>query len=241
MYTKMAMFFSIFFCMNCHLILSDRLLPGMLLYSNNILNRFASIIHLSTTLSHKRFWVYYHHRDENTFGALLMNNLFICEPKIEDKGMFISAMQRSQSLHHPWVKAPTNPTEFDEYFQRYQQPNQKSFLVCNRCENIVGVFNVSEIVQGLFQNAYLGFYAVADFAGKGYMSAGLKLVLAKVFNELKLHRIEANIQPDNIRSIKLVKKNGFRYEGFSPRYLKIDNEWRGHERWAMTYEDFIRE
>jgi len=102
--------------------------------------------------------------------------------------------------------------------------------VCNDKENIVGVFNVSEIVRGLFQNAYLGFYVVADFSGKGYyMSSGLKLVLGKIFNKLKLHRIEANIQPDNIQSIQLIKKNGVRYEGFSPRYLKIDNEWRGHE------------
>lgn len=170
-----------------------------------------------------------------------MNDVIIREPKIEDKEAFISAMQRSQSLHHPWVKAPATPQEFDEYFQRYQQPNQKNFLVCDEAENIVGVFNISEIVRGLFQNAYLGFYAVADFSGKGYMSAGLKLVLAKVFNEIKLHRIEANIQPDNIQSIQLIKKNGFRCEGFSPRYLKINNEWRGHEHWAMTFEDFVKD
>lgn len=170
-----------------------------------------------------------------------MNKVFIREPKMEDKESFLTAMQHSQILHAPWVKSPTTPKEFDEYFQRCQQPNQKSFLVCNEAGKITGVFNVSEMVRGLFQNAYLGFYVVAEFAGKGYMSAGLKLVLAKVFNELKLHRIEANIQPDNMKSIQLIKKNRFRYEGFSPRYLKINNEWRGHEHWAITYEDFIRE
>ncbi len=77
-------------------------------------------------------------------------------------------------------------------------------------KNITGVFNLSEIVRGYFQNAYLGFYAVADYAGKGYMSAGLKLVLQDAFENLKLHRLEANIQPGNIRSINLVKNNGFR-------------------------------
>lgn len=166
--------------------------------------------------------------------------MIIREPKIEDREEFISAMQRSQSLHCPWVKAPATNKEFDEYFHHYQKPNQKSFLVCDKKGSIVGVFNVSEIVRGLFQNAYLGFYAIADYAGKGYMSAGLKCVLANIFNDLKLHRIEANIQPENIQSIQLIKKNGFRYEGFSPRYLKIDNEWRGHEHWAITYEDYIR-
>lgn len=170
-----------------------------------------------------------------------MNIINIREPMPEDKAAFLAAMQRSQSMHHPWVKAPLTDKEFDEYFQRYQQPNQKSFLVCDQTGNIAGVINVSEIVRGLFQNAYLGFYVVADYAGKGYMSAGLKLVLAKVFNELALHRVEANIQPANIQSIQLVKKNGFRYEGFSPRYLKIDNHWCGHEHWAMTAEDFIRD
>lgn len=71
------------------------------------------------------------------------------------------------------------------------------------------------------------------------MSAGLKLVLRHFFEEMKLHRLEANIQPENKRSIQLVKNNGFRYEGFSPRYLKINNEWRGHEHWAITAEDYI--
>ena len=168
-----------------------------------------------------------------------MSEVFIRELKLDDKLDFVNAMQRSQSLHHPLVKAPLTPQEFDEYFHRFQQTNQKSFLVC-QANNIVGVFNLSEIVRGLFQNAFLGFYAVADYATKGYMSAGLKLVLERVFKELALHRLEANIQPENISSIQLVKNNGFRYEGFSPRYLKINGEWCGHEHWAMTAEDYIR-
>lgn len=179
------------------------------------------------------YYLHYHKREN------FMNEIVIREPKIEDREEFISAMKRSQSLHHPWVKAPVTEKDFDDYFQRYQQPNQKSFLVCDSVGNIAGVFNINEIVRGLFQNAFLGFYVVADYASKGYMSAGLKLVLEKAFNELELHRIEANIQPENTRSIQLVKKNGFRCEGFSPRYLKIDNKWRGHEHWAMTVEDFV--
>ncbi len=166
--------------------------------------------------------------------------LHIRELKIEDKEEFIAAMQCSESLHHPWMIAPVTAAEFDSYHQRYQQPDHKSFLLCHS-NKIAGVFNLSQIVRGIFQNAYLGFSAVSDYAGKGYMSTGLKLVLNYVFNEMGLHRLEANIQPDNVPSLRLVKKNGFRYEGFSPRYLKINNEWRGHERWAITYEDFIKD
>ena len=169
-----------------------------------------------------------------------MSTITIRPPTIEDKEVFLAAMLRSQSLHHPWIKAPLTSQEFDEYVQRSQQPNQKSFLAFDQSNNIVGVFNVSEIVRGLFQNAFLGFYCVVDYAGTGYMSTCLKLVLEKVFKELGLHRLEANIQPENTRSIQLVKNNGFRYEGFSPRYLKINDERRCHEHWAMTVEDYIK-
>lgn len=168
-----------------------------------------------------------------------MKNITIRELTFQDKEVFLKAMLSSQSLHHPWVEPPTTSQAFDEYWQRSQQLNQKSYLVCDELDNIIGVFNVSEIVRGAFQNAFLGFYGLTDYTGKGYMSAGLKLVQKKVFEELELHRLEANIQPENTRSIQLVKTNGFRYEGFSPRYLKINGEWSGHEHWAITAEDYI--
>ncbi|VVC77258.1 hypothetical protein AQUSIP_25850 [Aquicella siphonis] len=163
----------------------------------------------------------------------------IREPNRSDESAFLDAMHRSEKLHTPWVRAPLTSEEFRDYVNRYQQPNQKSYLVCGRDDQIMGVFNLSEIVRGLFQNAYLGFYAVADYAGKGHMSAGLKQVLEKTFGELGLHRLEANIQPDNSASVQLVKANGFRKEGYSPRYLKIGGQWRDHERWAMTIEDWM--
>jgi ribosomal-protein-alanine N-acetyltransferase len=62
-------------------------------------------------------------------------------------------------------------------------------------------------------------------------------VLDLAFGELGLHRLEANIQPKNLRSIELVKRAGFRCEGLSLRYLKIAGRWRDHERWAITAEE----
>jgi len=98
--------------------------------------------------------------------------------------------------------------------------------------------NLSEIVRGSFQSAYLGYYALAPHAGDGYMSEGLELVLQAAFRNLKLHRVEANIQPRNAASLALVKRAGFRREGFSPRYLKVCGRWRDHERWAMLVDDW---
>lgn len=164
----------------------------------------------------------------------------IRQPTLDDKDEFIVAMKQSADYHHPWVKAPATSLEYDDYLERYKGDNQQTYLVLSGAK-IAGVINLNEMVRGCFQSAFVGFYAVYGCSGRGVMQEGLRLVLDKAFHELGLHRIEANIQPENIRSINLVERCGFRYEGFAPRYLKIDNVWRGHEHWAMTVEDFIRD
>jgi len=88
------------------------------------------------------------------------------------------------------------------------------------------------------QSAYLGYYALAPYARRGYMRDGLELMLRYAFRTLHLHRVESNIQPANRRSIALVRRAGFAREGYSRRYLKIDGRWRDHERWALLFEDW---
>ena len=68
---------------------------------------------------------------------------------------------------------------------------------------------------------------------RGYMKWALGVMIKRAWKELKLHRLEANIQPGNAASIALVKSLGFLKEGYSPAYLKIGGRWRGHERWAI--------
>jgi [ribosomal protein S5]-alanine N-acetyltransferase len=62
------------------------------------------------------------------------------------------------------------------------------------------------------------------------------LVLREAFTRLRLHRLEANIQPGNDASIALGRRCGFELEGFSPRYLEVRGRWRDHERWAICAE-----
>jgi len=155
-----------------------------------------------------------------------------------DEAEFIALTKASAGLHHPWMSLPGTPEEFGEFMARFDRPaGNVGLVICDRADDaIVGGININNIVYGRFQSAALGYWVSASVAGRGYMSEAIKLVVGYAFGPLGLHRLEANIQPGNHASIRLVKRSGFRYEGYSPDYLFIDGAWRGHERWAITRE-----
>ena len=100
------------------------------------------------------------------------------------------------------------------------------------------MINLNNLIRGNFQSAFLGYYAFLPHAGQGLMHEGMLLVLTHAFRSLKLHRLEANIQPANEASIALVRRCGFVREGLSRRYLKIYGRWKDHERWAILADTF---
>ncbi len=160
--------------------------------------------------------------------------MYLRTPHPVDEHEFVSLMRSSRTFHRPWATAPTDEERFAAYLADARRPDFEAMLVCREQDDaIVGFFNLSQITRGYFQSAYLGYAVGKPYAGQGYMRAGLELVLRHAFLTLRLHRIEANIQPDNHASIALASGAGFRREGFSPRYLKIGGRWRDHERWAI--------
>lgn len=156
------------------------------------------------------------------------------EPRMEHAREFISAMQSSRGLHHPWLSAPSDPIAYRNYLERLKRNNEAGFLVRLSGNNaICGVVNLNVITYEALCSAYLSYYAVQEYAQKGYMKEGLQQVIDHAFGEMGLHRLEANIQPGNEASIRLVESLGFECEGYSPKYLKINGKWRDHERWAL--------
>ena len=152
---------------------------------------------------------------------------------------FLAAVRRSLRLHGVFVEAPGSHDEYAEYLRRARRSTQASFLVVDRdSDELVGVVNVNDIVRDSRCSGSLGYYAFEPYAGRGYMHEALRLVVAQAFGKLKLHRLEASIQPTNSRSIRLVESLGFTLEGTSRRYLKIRGRWRDHQRWALLAEDW---
>ena len=153
---------------------------------------------------------------------------------VDDEAAFISAVKRSRSVHHPWVSPADSSETFRAYLERMEEPDSHAFLVCRAdTDEIAGVVNITNVVLGPFCSGYLSYYVFASHERQGFMREGLKAVVRHAFEELGLHRLEANIQPGNEASIAFVRSVGFEKEGYSPRYLKVGGEWRDHERWAI--------
>lgn len=167
----------------------------------------------------------------------------LASPRRKDRAEFLTHVWESRRLHGEWVSPPDTPELYHAYLRRLNHPRYAAFLIRDASDGeLVGAVNVSEIVRGDFQSAYLGYFAFARKAGRGLMTAGLNAVVRQALapDGLGLHRVEANIQPDNTASRALVQRCGFRAEGMSRHYLRIAGVWRDHERWALTVEDLRR-
>ena len=125
---------------------------------------------------------------------------------------------------------------------RLERDNEAGFLVKRIHDGaICGVINLNIITYEALCSAYISYYGVIGQVEKGYMKEGLSQVIRYAFDELGLHRLEANIQPENQASIALAQSVGFIYEGFSRRFLKINNEWCDHERWTILADPDLQD
>lgn len=173
--------------------------------------------------------------------------VFLRHPAADDVDEFQALRLASRRFLAPWEATPPDgsdsftPAYFERVLNTSNSDLNQRFLVCSvESGEIMGAMSVGNIVRGSFQSCYVGYWIGQRYAGHGYMTEALALALRHAFAALKLHRVEANIVPENVASKALVRKLGFRQEGLALRYLRINGRWRDHEHWAMTIEDWQR-
>jgi ribosomal-protein-alanine N-acetyltransferase len=154
----------------------------------------------------------------------------------DDATELFEAIARSQALHLPWVTPPENLAALRASLD--QPPEARiAYGVREAAGELAAVVNLTATIRGPFQSCFLSYYALVPHQARGYVRAGLVRVLELAFTHHRLHRVEANIQPGNERSARLVRGLGFRFEGHSPRYLHIGGEWKDHDHYALTAEE----
>lgn len=153
---------------------------------------------------------------------------------VTDRQEFTDLVKISSKLLCPWAFLPSSNDQFDQYLQRFDQITAECILICVReTGDIAGTVSISNIQREPYQRAIVGYNAFQPYVRQGYMSDGMHLVFRFAFDDLKLHRLEADIQPSNRASLAFARRVGFQREGYSPEFIWINGEWRDHERWAI--------
>ncbi|WP_436795923.1 GNAT family N-acetyltransferase [Actinospongicola halichondriae] len=164
---------------------------------------------------------------------------YLRKPTEADGREFVDCVLREQSRLEPFVYASETVSAYRTWIAKGNRVDVEQFLVCRREDDvIVGFVNINNMTGGALQSGALGWASFTTEQPRGHLTEGVAMVLEVAFTQLRLHRLEANIQPSNERSRRLAIRAGFRLEGFSPRFLQIGGEWRDHERWAVSEEDW---
>ena len=103
---------------------------------------------------------------------------------------------------------------------------------------LVGRVSLDNVVRGAWQNATLGYFVDHEHNGKGIATSAVSSAVGYGFEEAGLHRVQAGVMPRNVRSIRVLEKVGFRFEGTSLRYLQINGTWEDHNMYAITSEEW---
>jgi ribosomal-protein-alanine N-acetyltransferase len=156
-------------------------------------------------------------------------------------------IERIQLSHRDWFRQweatnPTGPLNLDfrssiRGLLRQLSDESALPLVIEYRGELVGQLNVSNILHGSVSTAYIGYWISPEFAGKGITPVAVALATDYAFNVIGLHRVEIDIRPENKASIQVVRKLGFRYEGTKLAFIHINNAWRDHHVFALTYEE----
>lgn len=171
--------------------------------------------------------------------VLAGKHIFLRPPVLADQKEYMAQLQQSLRVSR-WLG---NPFTGKRRFADYVKPSKdggyfRFFIFRNEDGRLVGSIGLFMIERKALQSGTTGYLVGAPYVRRGYATEALQLILRFAFRRLKLHRIEANIQPGNVASIALVKRAGFKREGYSPRYVKIRGRWRDHERWAILVENW---
>ncbi len=172
--------------------------------------------------------------------SLATKNLILEIPKVKMANKVLDYYIRNREAFKIWepVRGENfytlkhHKTALKSGLQKAKAGREYAFLIFQKedtkKETVIGKLTFSSIVRGPFLSCFVGYSTDSAAQNKGYMTEALETGVKFIFNTVGLHRIEANIMPRNISSLKVVEKLGFQNEGLSPNYLKINAMWEDH-------------
>lgn len=172
-------------------------------------------------------------------------------PRLRDAHRWSELRTRDEAWLSPWEGRPPSAAEATwaerhspvafgatlRVWRREARAGRALPFVITYDGELVGQVTAMNVVLGAFRSTAVGYWVASEVAGQGVMPTALALLVDHCLQDLGLHRVEANIRPENAASRRVVEKLGFREEGLHARYLFIDGAWCDHLMYAVTAED----
>lgn len=178
--------------------------------------------------------------------ALTHNDVKLRLVRMRDAKVLERLITSNREWLRPWEATnPVGPNSFDlrsmiRGLLRQMDDHQGLPFVIEIDGQIVGQLNVANMLYGSVSSAVIGYWIVPEVAGRGVAPTSVALAIDYLFNVVGLHRVEIDIRPENLASLRVVEKLGLRYEGLKERYIHINGAWRDHFVFAITHEE-VRE
>lgn len=167
-------------------------------------------------------------------------------PQMGDYEEWAALREKSRAFLTPWE--PTWPEDdlskasyrrrTRRYLREIRADRAYPFFIFREEDGaLVGGCTLSNVQRGVQQSCALGYWAGEIHAGRGYVTRAVRALIPYVFEELKLHRLQAACLPENERSKAVLRKCGFHEEGYARGYLRINGVWRDHLVFAILRDD----
>lgn len=179
-------------------------------------------------------------------GELHAEGLVLRTPRMEDFDQWISLREASKNFLQPWEPvwdpADSKRSAFRQRMKRYQAELKSGksisfFLFANDGKQLVGGLTLANIRRGVSQSCTLGYWMGEEHAGQGMMKRAVHRIIPFVFEDMKMHRLEAAAIDSNQPSISLLENSGFIFEGNVRKYLKINGKWQDHRLYSILNDD----
>lgn len=166
--------------------------------------------------------------------------------RLDDYDEWFALRRASESFLAPWEPLRMGDEFERPAFRRKVMATRNDarcdaaygYLIFTREHDVmVGGLTLGLVRRGVAQASTLGYWMGASFAGKGLMSDAVDAICRHAFADLHLRRIEAACLPHNMRSRRVLEKNGFRLEGLARQYLCIAGAWADHVTYARLASD----
>lgn len=157
--------------------------------------------------------------------------------RIKDRAAWLSARKLNRDWLKPWEATSPLPDEnrnlpsFLEmlvYLNREGRAGRSLTLAIWFDHHLVGQITLGGISYGAYRGGHIGYWISQDYANRGLTTRAVRELTRYAHEDLRLHRVEIALRPENSASKRVAEKAGFSFEGLRPRYLHIDGSWRDH-------------